>query len=104
LNSEFVQDAAERIGSSLLARYTQPGEDSVASKEALARGDGVTMLENLVVDVMQTITARYPIESERELLVRYLQAQADGEPGLTSHDMLKVCQTVIGSTQFQFLD
>jgi hypothetical protein len=104
LNSEFVQDAAERIGASLHARYTQPGEDSVASKEALARGDGVTMLENLVVDVMQTITARYPIESERELLVRYLQAQADGEPGLTSHDMLKVCQTVIGSTQFQFLD
>ncbi|MEZ6089257.1 MAG: hypothetical protein R3C05_14740 [Pirellulaceae bacterium] len=53
---------------------------------------------------MLTVVSRFPNADERTLLKEYLQTQADGEPGLTPHDMLKVCQTVIGSTQFQFLD
>ena len=108
LNSEFVQDAADKIGSKLLARYTPPFSETphseTPSQETLSSGDCPEMFDDLVVDVMQTIVARDPNPSERKLLVRYLQAQADGEPGLTSHDMLKLCQAVIGSTQFQFLD
>jgi hypothetical protein len=98
LNSEFVQSVSDMIGKRLLASYTQPDQDSLTGDEYSQ------ILDQLVVDLMLTIVARPPTPQEKKLLTQYIQAQADGEPGLTSHDMLKVCQAVLGSTQFQFLD
>jgi hypothetical protein len=98
LNSEFVQASAEEIGNHILARYTGPDDESL-SPEAYGK-----VLDDLITDVMQTIVSRKPTSQESFLLNRYVKAQADGDPGLTTHDMLKVCQAIIGSTQFQFLD
>jgi len=98
LNSEFVQTSAEEIGNQILSRYTGPENESL-SPEAYGR-----VLDDLINDVMQTIVSRNPTPQESFLLKQYVKAQADGDPGLTTHDMLKVCQAIIGSTQFQFLD
>lgn len=98
LNSEFVQSSAEAIGRKILVRYTRPNHDSLTIDEYSQ------ILDELVVDVMQIIAGRPPTAQERHLLKHYIQSQADGDPGLTSHDMLKLCQAAIGSTQFQFLD
>ncbi|MCR9297245.1 MAG: hypothetical protein NXI32_31495, partial [bacterium] len=73
-------------------------------QRSLSRDEFPKILDELVVDIMLTIVARPPTSHEQSLLKQYIRAQADGDPGLTSHDMLKVCQAVIGSTQFQFLD
>jgi hypothetical protein len=62
------------------------------------------VLDELIMDVMKKIVSREPTFDEKQLLKQYIQAQADGERGLTSHDMLKVCQAILGSTQFQFLE
>jgi hypothetical protein len=98
LNSDFVQDSAEMIGSQVLARYTESENLSIGPSEYLK------VLDDLIVDVMKTVVSREPTTNEKQLLKQYIQAQADGEPGLTSHDMLKVCQAILSSTQFQFLD
>ncbi|TWU08106.1 PSD1 and planctomycete cytochrome C domain-containing protein [Stieleria varia] len=98
LNSDFVQASAETIGSQVLARY------SASEKTSLEPSEYLKVLDDLVVDVMKTLVSREPTTQEKQLLQDYIQAQADGEPGLTSHDMLKVCQAILGSTQFQFLD
>ena len=98
LNSQFVQASAETIGCNLLSKFTGPSRQSLGPNEY----DGV--LDDLVTDIFQTIIARTPTQQEMKLLKQYVRAQADGEPGLTSHDMLKVCQAVIGSTQFQYLE
>ncbi len=98
LNSEFVQTSAEAIGNRILASYTGPDNESL-SPDAYGK-----VLGDLIDDVMQTVVSRAPTSQESFLLKQYVKAQADGDPGLTSHDMLKVCQAIIGSTQFQFLD
>ena len=98
LNSDFVQDSAETIGSEVLARYTG------SEKASLEPSEYFRVLDDLICDLMKTIVSREPTRQEKQLLKEYTQAQADGEPGLTSHDMLKVCQAILGSTQFQFLD
>ncbi len=98
LNSDFVQASAETIGSQVLTKYTRPEKASLGPNEYL------TVLDDLIVDVMKTVVSRAPTTQEKQLLNQYIQAQADGESGLTSHDMLKVCQAILGSTQFQFLD
>jgi hypothetical protein len=98
LNSSFVQQAAGRIGQRLLRPYLSPDETSVASD----RLDDV--LPAIVEDCFVTIVCRKPTTQERTVLMRYLREQADDDSGLTEHDMLKICQTLLGSTQFQFLD
>jgi hypothetical protein len=98
LNSDFVQDSAKSIGEQVLARYTETEKLSIGPSEYLK------VLDDLIVDMMQTVVSREPTTNEKQLLKQYIQTQADGETGLTSHDMLKVCQAILGSTQFQFLD
>ncbi len=98
LNSDFVQTSSEAIGSRILARYVESGNES------LPHDDYIHLLDDLTADMMRTIVAREPTSHEQSLLKQYIMAQADGDPGLTAHDMLKVCQAIIGSTQFQFLD
>jgi len=82
----------------ILARYTGPENDSLSPEEY----DKV--LNDLVTDIIETIVSPEPTSQEAFLIKQYGRAQADGDPGLTRHDMLKVCQAIIGSTQFQFLD
>ncbi len=98
LNSEFVQASADLIGTRILKRYT------VAENNSLANNEYNQVLDELVDDAMRTIVSREPTLQERVLLEQYIKAQADGDPGLTLHDMLKVCQAIISSTQFQFVD
>ncbi|XZE51605.1 PSD1 and planctomycete cytochrome C domain-containing protein [Planctomycetaceae bacterium SH139] len=98
LNSSFVQESAEAIGSKLLERFVPDGRPSLAREEYLR------VLDSLLDDLMLMIVARLPTPDERRVLSQYIEDQADGLEGLTRHDMLKVCQAIIGSTQFQFLD
>ncbi|TWT96304.1 hypothetical protein Pla100_27810 [Neorhodopirellula pilleata] len=62
------------------------------------------MVSTLKARLVNKAGSRKPTSQESFLLKQYVNAQADGDPGLTKHDMLKVCQAIIGSTQFQFLD
>lgn len=98
LNSNFVHTSAEAIGSQVLMKYKRSEKTSLEPNEYL------TVLDEIIVDLMKTVLSRSPTTQEMQLLKQYMEAQADGEPGLTSHDMLKACQAILSSTQFQFLD
>ncbi|MDA1054913.1 MAG: PSD1 and planctomycete cytochrome C domain-containing protein [Planctomycetota bacterium] len=87
LNSSFVQSSAERIAAT---KFEDTPRDA--------------SLSNVVDETFAWIAARPPTDAERRLLVDYLQRQADGPPGLTRHDIMKLCQTILGSTQFQFVE
>lgn len=95
LNSPFVQRSAEQLADRLYAAI-QPSElNSPVHSELLARS---------VRQAFVTICGRPPTLPEQSVLVSYLQEQADGPPGLTRHDLQKLCQTILASTQFQFLE
>jgi hypothetical protein len=98
LNSQFVQDSAKAIGDGLLSAYTSP------SHRRLPQAEYEEIADQMLEKLMQTIAFRSPNQQEIDVLRNYLRSQADGQPGLTAHDMLKLCQTVICSTQFQFLE
>ena len=86
MNSRFVHQSAEQIAS---LAHPSPSKVSPAT----------------VVDALfDQIVGRAPTKAERMLLIRYLRGQADGPPGLTTHDIMKLAQAILGSTQFQFLE
>ncbi|MBA4019653.1 MAG: hypothetical protein C0483_21010 [Pirellula sp.] len=86
LNSPFVQDAAR------------------ATAERLAPLEPTTEIGPLVSRTFESLLKRRPTAAERQLLTDYLQRQFEGPPGPTIHDLAKLCQAIMSSTQFQFLD
>lgn len=92
LNSRFVQRSAERLAAIVVEHR---GDEH--------RGEDAALAE-IVDETFQRIVCRDPTADERKLLVGYLRRQADGPPGLTRHDVMKLCQAILGSTQFQFLE
>jgi hypothetical protein len=87
LNSDFVQTSAKRIAAT---RFKHTPRDA--------------SLQDVVDQAFAWIAARQPTVAERRLLVEYLRLQAEGPPGLSQHDIMKLCQTIPGSTQFQFVE
>lgn len=85
LNSPLVQECAD-----LVARQTAE----------LGQADP----QQIVGTVVREIWRREPTPREFELLTRYLEHQSDDAHGVTRHDIAKLCQAVMASTQFQFLD
>jgi len=91
LNAPFVQDAANRMADRVMARLTP---------DALARPDGAAVAEQ----AFEEAVCRPPNDRERHLLAEYLRSQFEGPPGPSRHDVAKLCQALLGSTQFQFLE
>jgi len=87
MNSKFVQRASDELASQLLAEQ-----------------DASEDLSAYIHAAFERIVNRPPTAREEQLLVAYLRRQADGPPGLTQHDVMKLCQAILGSTQFQYLD
>ena len=92
LNSQDVVATAESVAGELLQ-----GRESLTTATA-------STVSGLVDQAFTQIVGRQPKEQEREVLLRYTTRQADDLYGLTRHDALKLCQTILSSTQFQFLD
>jgi hypothetical protein len=86
MNAPFVQECAKQFGESLMA---------VA--------DGVNTAP-LVREAFRRAVGRQPSTSEHQLLSAYLATQFEGPPGPTAHDVAKLCQAILASTQFQILD
>jgi len=92
LNSQDVVTTAESVARELL-----DGRQAITTATA-------STVAGLVDRAFNRIVGREPTASEREVLLRYTTRQADDLYGLTQHDALKLCQTILSSTQFQFLD
>jgi hypothetical protein len=86
MNAPFVQEMAQ-LFAERMASHRQ----------------GVT-LEPVVRAAFSAAVGRQPDAKEEQLLMNYLDTQFEGPPGPTVHDLGKLCQAIIGSTQFQFLD
>jgi hypothetical protein len=86
LNSPFVQDTAR------------------ATAERLAPPKPTTEIAPLVKRTFESLIGRQPTAAEHRLLTDYLRRQFEGPPGPTIHDVAKLCQAIMSSTQFQFLD
>jgi len=85
MNSEFVQQSASQIASRLAS---QPSTSTRA----------------VVTEAFLTICCRPPTSAELEVLTEYLGHQFEGPEGPTQHDLTKLCQAILGSTQFQFVE
>jgi len=99
LNSQFVQASAAEIADRLFEEYEQLAE---------VRGEIEQTKQERLAEVVElafaSIICRPPTAAESDLMTAYLMKQADGPYGLTQHDTMKLCQAILGSTQFQFLD
>jgi hypothetical protein len=83
LNAPFVQQSSRRMAEALSARSTQ--------------------VQTLVRSAFAQAVGRTPDEREEHLLTAYLTAQfTDAAP--SRHDVAKLCQAIIASTQFQYLE
>ena len=58
----------------------------------------------LVREAFRRVVRRPPTTGEASLLERYLLTQFEGPPGPSDHDVSKLVNALLGSTQFQFLD
>jgi hypothetical protein len=86
LNSPFVQDTAR------------------ATAERLAPPKPTMEIAPLVNRAFESLIGRRPTAAEHRLSSDYLRRQFEGPPGPTVHDVAKLCQAIMSSTQFQFLD
>jgi hypothetical protein len=86
LNAPFVQDSAKKFALALTPHL-----------------DGVNIAP-VVREAFTRAIGRAPSADEQRLLCAYLDTQFEGPPGPTEHDLAKLCQALLGSTQFQFLD
>ncbi|KAA5540730.1 DUF1553 domain-containing protein [Roseiconus nitratireducens] len=91
MNSQAVQDACHHMAQRFLRQAHVGTQDDV-------------QIGMIAADAFHRIVGRQPNAEEREILARYLVNQADGRRGLSHHDVMKLCQTIVASTQFQFLD
>jgi len=91
LNSDEVQHAC-RLMSERFIKPTDLGTRDVATIGRISK------------TVFNRIVGREPTEDEHTILTRYLIEQADGDSGLSHHDAMKLCQMIVASTQFQFVD
>jgi hypothetical protein len=91
MNSEFVHQAAERIAEQAAANVVIEADSPRALKDAVSR-------------CFQAIVHRSPTAAEQAVLLGYLENQAAGPSGLSRHDLMKLCQTILASTQFQFIE
>lgn len=86
LNSPFVQASAQRFAQRTNEQWN----------------DG--QLDSFVRRAFLEAVCRNPTELEARLLADYLATQFEGPPGPTVHDLRKLCQAIVATTQFQFLD
>ncbi len=94
LNAEAVRRTADHLGRELrLGQPAPTGARNVADDAAA-----------LVRAAFSRIVCRPPTQAELAILVRYLIAQGDVASGITPHDVSKLCQAILASTQFQFLE
>jgi hypothetical protein len=86
LNSSIVQEESQRF-----------------AERIAGQRDGVNV-EPVILSAFREAIGRDPSADEFRLLSAYLETQFEGAPGPTSHDLAKLCQALLGSTAFQFLD
>ena len=86
MNAPFVQDCSKRFATGLMPLL-----------------DGVNT-ESIICEAFTRAVCRAPRSGEARLLRAYLGTQFEGPGGPTVHDVSKLCQAVLGSTQFQLLD
>ncbi len=86
MNSPFVRDTADDIARELVA--------STRSRD----------VDVIVEAAFERILNRPPAPSEKLMLGQYLTEQFEGPPGPTDHDIGKLCQGLLASTLFQFID
>lgn len=91
LNSEAIHRTCRALAARLW-------DESDAGTREAAR------IDHVATKCFLQIVERQPRPNEMKVLAEYLRQQADGEPGLSHHDVMKLCQMIIASTQFQFLD
>ncbi len=92
LNSPLVGDASKQFADLLWSAHEGKLRDA---------DFGVAQF---VEAAFSNATSRRPTDAERQVLSCYLMTQFEGPPGPTVHDLAKLCQAILGSTQFQFLD
>ncbi|MEQ8784829.1 MAG: PSD1 and planctomycete cytochrome C domain-containing protein [Pirellulaceae bacterium] len=85
LNSPLVQDSCVLAAKRITAEAPRENADE------------------LIKRAFSMLIGRRATPSELEILDRYLEKQYEGPEGPTDHDVSKLVQTILGSTQFQFL-
>ena len=86
MNAPFVQEQARRF-----------------AERIAGHRDGVNP-EPVVRAAWREAIGRDPSPEELRLLGAYLETQFEGPPGPTVHDLGKLCQAILASTSFQFID
>ena len=86
MNAPFVQEQAQRF-----------------AERIGAERDGINVTP-VVRAAWREAIGRDSDAAELKLLSTYLETQFEGPPGPTIHDLGKLCQAILGSTAFQFLD
>jgi hypothetical protein len=86
MNAPFVQEQARRF-----------------AERIAAKRDGINVAPVIRAAYHEAL-GRDPSAEELRLLTAYLETQFEGPPGPTIHDLGKLCQALLGSTPFQFLD
>ncbi len=91
LNSGFVHRTASLIAERQTSQTAAQSAASVA-------------VEEIVQQCFEALVNRRADAREQAVLTSYLREQAVGPPGLSKHDLTKLCQTILSSTQFQYLE
>lgn len=86
LNSPFVQQSSMKMARRTLAAI--PAEDT----------------EGIIRNVFLQLVSRIPNDREQAILRQYFANQFAGDTAPSEHDVSKLIQTVLASTQFQFIE